>query len=91
MFRDIAVCKKLFVTCCCLNKFLLDLMERNDVRVGRGAPLGEDGVWLDGPTTPPSNGASDRMDTFWFGQRRTLLATHLKVFREKAPIESTCG
>ncbi len=83
------MCKKLFVTCCCLHNFLLDLMERNNVLVVRGALLGEDGVWLDGH--PPSDGASDRMDTFWFGQCRTLLATHLKVFWEKGPIKLTHG
>jgi hypothetical protein len=91
MFRDIAVWEKIFVTCCCLHIFLINLMERNDIRVGRGAPLGEDGVWLDGHTTPPSDGASDRMDAFWFGQRRILLAMHLKVFWEKGPIKLTCG
>ncbi len=42
-------------------------------------------------TTPPSDGASDRMDAFWFGQCNFLLATHLKVFQEKGPIESMCG
>jgi hypothetical protein len=26
-------------------------MERNQVRAGRGAPIGSDGVWLDGNTT----------------------------------------
>ncbi len=77
MFRDIVVCKKIFVTCCCLHNFLLDLMECNDVCIGRGATLGEDGVWLDGHTTPLSDGASDRMDAFWFGQHRALLAMHL--------------
>jgi hypothetical protein len=30
---------------------MLDLMERNQVRAGRGAPIGSDGVWLDGNTT----------------------------------------
>jgi hypothetical protein len=75
-FRDIAVCKKIFITCCCLHICLLDLIERNDAHVGHGALLGEDGFWSDGHTTPPSDDASDRMDAFWFGQCRTLLAMH---------------
>ena len=30
---------------------MLDQMERNNVRVGRGAPIGNDGsIWLDGHT-----------------------------------------
>jgi hypothetical protein len=91
MFGNIAMCEKIFVTCCCLHNILLNLMERNDICVGRGAPLGENNVWLDGHTTPPSNGTSDRMDAFWFGQCRTLLAMHLNFFWEKGPIESTCG
>ena len=39
-------------------------MECNNVCAGCGAPLGEDYVWLDGHTTPPSDGVSDRMDAF---------------------------
>ena len=33
---------------CCLNNSMLDPMERNGVRVGRGAPIGNDGIWLVG-------------------------------------------
>ena len=50
-YRDIQTCEKVFITCCCLNNFLLDLMERTNVTVGRGAPIGDDGIWLDGHTT----------------------------------------
>ena len=42
------VCSKIFITCCWLNNFLVDLMERSTVRVGRGAPLDDDGMWLSG-------------------------------------------
>ena len=28
---------------------MLDLMERTNVRVGRGSPMGDDGIWLSGP------------------------------------------
>jgi hypothetical protein len=33
----------------CLNNFMLDLMERTNVRVGCGSPMGDDGIWLSGP------------------------------------------
>jgi hypothetical protein len=47
--RNIVKCDKIFVTCCSLNNFMLNLMERTNVRVGRGAPMGDDGIWLSGP------------------------------------------
>ena len=47
---DIVTCKKIFVTCCCLNKFMLDLVERMTVRVGRGGRISKDGIWLLGQT-----------------------------------------
>jgi hypothetical protein len=43
-YRDINTCEKIFVTCCCLNNFLVDLMERNNGRVGRGVLIGDDGI-----------------------------------------------
>jgi len=39
LFCDIDVCNKVFTTCCCLHNFLLNLMERHNTRVGRGARL----------------------------------------------------
>jgi hypothetical protein len=35
-YRDINICEKIFINCCCLHNFFLDLMEQNTVRVGRG-------------------------------------------------------
>jgi hypothetical protein len=43
-YRGIGDCEKIFLACCCLHIFLLDIMERNDVRVGRGAPFPGDGI-----------------------------------------------
>jgi hypothetical protein len=57
-YRDINTCEKIFVTCCCLNNFLLDLMKRNNVRVGREGPIGNDGIWLDGHTSNYSTSMS---------------------------------
>ena len=48
--RDMVICEKIFITCCWLNNFMLDVMERTNVRVGRGAPIGVDGIWLSGTT-----------------------------------------
>jgi hypothetical protein len=44
----------------------LEVMERNNVRIGRGAPLGNDCMWLDGHTTPPNMRGSDQMDALQF-------------------------
>ena len=72
--RDMALCEKIFVTCCCLNNFMLDVMEITNVRVGRGAPMGDDGIWLSGPrdVEPEENFLSMQFD-----QRRMLLVHHL--------------
>jgi hypothetical protein len=64
---------------------MLDQMERNPVRVGRGAPIGSDGIWLDGSTV-----AAEATDIIWslqFAKRRSLLAKHLLVLRKKGPID----
>ena len=44
--RDIKICEKSFIACCCLNNFLLDLMERNSAQVGRGFCLAGDAGWM---------------------------------------------
>ena len=84
-YRDINTCEKIFVTCCCLNNFLLDLMERNNVRVGRGGPIGDDGIWLDGHISnySTSTSTSEMALSRKFAKRRSLLAKHLHVFRQK--------
>jgi len=82
-YRDTNTCEKIFVTCCCLNNFLVDLMERTNVRVGLGVPIGDAGIWLDGHTTNYSRDTSDLALSEQFAKRRSLLATHLHVFRQK--------
>jgi hypothetical protein len=37
--HDILICEKIFVMCCCLHNFILDLMERNNVKKVVGTPL----------------------------------------------------
>jgi len=85
-YRDIKTCEKIFVTCCFLNNFLVYLMERSNVRVGRGVPIGDDGIWLDGHTTNNSTDTSELALSKQFAKRRSLLAKHLYVFRQKRPM-----
>ena len=74
-----------FNACCCLQNYMLDQMERNTVRVGSGAPIGTDGIWLDGNTVATE--ATDVMWSLQFAKRRSLLAKHLLVLRKKGPID----
>ncbi len=53
------------------------------MRVGRGYPIGDDGVWLDGHTTNPEVNAKNRCMSIKFGKRRLLLATSLRLLREE--------
>ncbi len=83
-YHDIKICEKVFITCCVLHNFLLDLMERTNVRVGRGYPIGDDGLWLDGHTNNVDSCL--RLLSIQFGLRRDKLAKHLKVFKEKGRV-----
>ena len=85
LYRDISKCERIFNACCCLINMMLDQMERNPVRVGRGAPIGTDGIWLDGITVATE--ATDIMWSLQFAKRRSLLAKHLLVLRKKRPID----
>ena len=89
-YRKVATCEKIFVTCCWLNNFLLDLMERPNVHIGRGGPVGDDGVWLSGHLfdEPPQDSDNiDRILSEQFTQRRSQLVQHLHMFRKNGAIE----
>jgi hypothetical protein len=58
----------------------------NHVRAGRGYPINNDGLWLDGHTVAVDNNATDRLLLIQFGKRRQLLANHLHLFRKEGPI-----
>ena len=47
-FRLMAICKKIFYTCCCLHNEMLDMMESQTTcyRVLRGLANQTDGMWL---------------------------------------------
>ena len=81
-YRDIRVCEKIFVVCCCLHNFLLDQMERGSPKVGRGCPIGDDGIFLDGHTHLAKTPDIESALSLQFGKRRSLLSVHLRVFRK---------
>ncbi len=85
LFRDIDVCYKVFKTCCCLHNFLLNLMERHNIRVGRG-PLENDGIWLSGDRATNHDEETNAILGNKFVRRRAILAMHLRVLREIGPI-----
>jgi hypothetical protein len=87
-YRNIDVCGKIFVTCCWLHNFLLDIMERSTERVGRGVPIANDGIWLSSATTSDTSidltdMTTDRWLSLEFSRRRHLLVKHLHVFQGK--------
>ena len=98
----INICSNIFLTCCWLNNFLLDdVMERSNVRIGRGAPIDDDGIWLSGLTSEErlrvemDEDGDDEIEDYSdedrelsqaFLQRRQLLVKHLHIFRQKGPI-----
>jgi hypothetical protein len=78
--RDNVKCKQIFITCCVLHNFLLDLMVHNHVRAGRGYPINNNRLWLDGHTVNIDNNVTDRVLSIQFAMRRKILANHLCVF-----------
>ena len=53
--------------------------------VGRGAPMGDDRIWLSGPRDVKPE-QMDRVLSTQFDQRRNLLVNHLYLFRKKGNI-----
>jgi hypothetical protein len=90
-YRDVKICESIFVICCWLDNFLLDLMDCRNIRVGRGAPLGNDGLWLSGPREVGrdnnNNNITDRLLFEDFIHRHNQLVDHLHQFRRNGPIE----
>jgi len=84
-YRDIRTCEGIFNECCCIHNLMLDQMERNCVRVSHGAPIGTDGIWLDGNVVETE--ATDVIAINAVCKRRSLLAKHLLVLRKKGPFD----
>jgi hypothetical protein len=101
--REMEVCSKIFITCCWLNNFLVDFMERSTVWVGRGAPLDDDGMWLSGRAEgegeqadgdasedePVAESEDDRELAQAFIQCRGLLVKHLHHLCHKGVISAS--
>jgi hypothetical protein len=78
--RTIEKCEKKFIGCCVLHNFLLNQMVQNRMRVGRGYPIDDDGLWLDGHIVNVDTNASERFLSIQFGKKRSLLAKHIHEF-----------
>ena len=91
LFRDIDVCNKVFTTCCCLHNFLLNLMERDTIRVGRGGPLENNKILLSGNTATNHNVETNVILGNKFVRRRAFLAMQLRVLKEIGPIVYVCS
>ncbi len=86
------------------NFLLEDAMERSNVRVGLGAPIDDDGIWLSGMTAEENweqeemdkedkekseeESEEDRELSQAFLQHRGLLVTHLHLFCQKGTIKA---
>ncbi len=64
---------------------MLDVMERTNVRVGRGAPIGVDRIWLSGSTEvePEAADDNDRDLSVQFLHHRSLLVNHFSRILHK--------
>jgi hypothetical protein len=89
--RSMKTCSDIFVTCCCLHNVMLDMMERmaKPPRVGRGMPIGTDGIWLGNPSDlTQSVDPTNRILASLWNERRWRLAEHLKVWKSRGNIRS---
>ena len=89
------MCEKVFTACCMLHNMLLDVGKEDGIgnvtRVGCGAPVGNDGLWLEGPeqlnrrlmgdTSLLLIRSADRIEAIKWMERRELLADHLEYCR----------
>ena len=91
-FRDIRVVEKVFVVCCMLHNIMLSEMEREtSYRVGRGAPIGRDAIWLADPQPlqpQRSDPSKKRLAAAW-GKRRRELTGHLRESKRRKKMTRT--
>ena len=69
-----------------LEGFFLTNLERHNVRVGRGGPLENDGIWLSGNTATDHDVETNTILASKFVRRCAILAMHLRVLRDIGPI-----
>ncbi len=78
------------MTAACLHNMLVEdtIVNYKDARVGRGSPLSNDGMYLNGHSVPPNLDKEDKHLVNEFGKRQLNLEIHLRVMREKGLIPS---
>ena len=78
-FCDMEFVEKVFTVCYMLHNGMLTEMESTDcsIRVGRGAPLPGDGIWLQGDDRVFDNDREDNALTLLRTRRREMLAEHI--------------
>jgi hypothetical protein len=86
-FRDIKVVEKTFVVCCMLHNMMLSEMETRESshKVGKGAPVGQDAIFLEGPRSAPvltNCTKPDRLEAQKWCDRRKALAAHLQYSKQ---------
>ena len=83
-FNDIKVVENIFIVCSMLHNMMLGDAETSDsqIRVGRGAPLEGDAIWLRNDTNVPV--ASDNVAAVEWLKRRNELAAHCEFMNRCA-------
>ncbi len=81
-YRDIRTCERVFNACCCLHNFMLD-----QVRVGHGAPIGTDGIWLAGNTVVTET--TDVMLSMQFAKDGHCWQSIFSFYVRKVPLMKT--
>jgi hypothetical protein len=91
LYWDIKICEIIFVMAVCLHNMLVEdtIVNYKDARFGRGSPLSNDEMYLDGHTVPPNLDKEDKHLAKEFRKRRLNLAIHLRVMHEKGLIPSS--
>eukprot|EP01082_Thalassiosira_pseudonana_P007063 g6219.t1 g6219 contig22:16423-17748(-) len=99
-YHDMKKCEMVFTVCCVMHNILLDVGEDQGFvyvnPVGRGGPIGRDGLFLEGPVelqqrvgrdamTLRGMKAADRADAPRWMARRDLLAAHLEYCKRSNP------
>ena len=88
-FDSIEVVERIFTVCCILHNMMLSEMDTRDstTLVGRGAPLGQDAIWIAEPgdgESPRCMTSDDKVQAMQWGKRRLLLAEHVEYVSREA-------
>jgi hypothetical protein len=90
-FKNMKKVEQVFTVCCILHNMMLSEMETvdNDVRVGRGAPLPGDGIWLRGDDREFDDVEELRALAVLWGRRRDQLSEHIHYCAKREKSMST--